>query len=318
MSQPTSLPPMPTRRALASVTSVLLLLFTIVPAVAQDDQPGDRPTIVVTTEMLGWLTREVAGDEADVSVLIQDVDPHAFEPSARDAESIYGADLIVANGLGLEEGLGDILERAAADGVPTFTATDHITVRESDETDHEEDGDEAEHELSHAGGDPHLWLDPVAMRDVALALMPVIGALGVHTEERGADLATALEALDDEARSTLDVVPDERRRLVSGHESLGYFADRYGFELVGAVVPGLSTQGEVSAGELAALIETIEREGVPAIFTELGTPLPVASAVSEESGATVVELRVEQLPDDGSYLTFIRGIATTIAEALGG
>jgi zinc/manganese transport system substrate-binding protein len=97
---------------------------------------------------------------------------------------------------------------------------------------------------------------------------------------------------------------------------MGYFADRYGFTLIGALIPGLSSQGEVSAGELAELVETIRREDVPAIFVERGTPRRVVDAVAEETGAKVVELALEQLPADGSYETFIRRIAQSVADAL--
>ncbi len=122
------------------------------------------------------------------------------------------------------------------------------------------------------------------MRDVAIALVPVLEEAGVSVDERGDALVSTLEQLDAEARTVLSVVPPERRRLVTGHESLGYFADRYGFELVGAVVPGFSSQGEVSAGELAQLVETIRDLGVPAIFTEVGTPASVAAAVADRDG----------------------------------
>jgi zinc/manganese transport system substrate-binding protein len=154
------------------------------------------------------------------------------------------------------------------------------------------------------------------MRDVATALVPVLEGVGVSVAERGGALVSTLEQLDAEARTILSVVPPERRRLVTGHESLGYYADRYGFEVVGAVVPGFSSQGEVSAGELAKLVETIRDSAVPVIFTEVGTPASVATAVAEETGAVIVELPTEQLPEDGSYPSFIRLISTRIAEAL--
>ena len=155
------------------------------------------------------------------------------------------------------------------------------------------------------------------MRDVAVALVPVLEECGVSVDGRGDALVSTLEQLDGEARTVMSVVPLERRRLVTGHESLGYFADRHSFELIGAVVPGFSSQGEVSAGELAELVETIRDSGVTAIFTELRTPVSVAAAVAAETGAVIVELPTEQLPEDGSYLSFIRLISTRVAEALG-
>jgi zinc/manganese transport system substrate-binding protein len=117
-------------------------------------------------------------------------------------------------------------------------------------------------------------------------------------------------------RTMLEPVPAANRKLVTGHESMGYFADRYGFVLVGAVIPGLTTQGEVSAGELSRLKSEIEEQQVPAIFTEVGTPAAVVEAIAREAAVQVVELHTITLPDDGSYLTFIREIAREVAGAL--
>jgi zinc/manganese transport system substrate-binding protein len=111
-------------------------------------------------------------------------------------------------------------------------------------------------------------------------------------------------------------VPEANRKLVTGHESMGYFADRYGFTVIGTVIPGLGTHGEVSAGELAHLKEEIEHEGVSTIFSEIGTPTAVVEAISREAGARVVELPSHTLPADGSYFTFIREIATAVADGL--
>ena len=286
----------------ALIICVALTVAMAHPTVAQEPEAGSHPSIVVTTEMLGWLVEELVDGDADVTVLMHGVDPHAWEPSARDTEALFDADLIVTNGLGLEAGLQDALEEADNGGIPIFTATDHITVRQGD--------------ADHASGDPHFWLDPLAMREVAWALARPLGKIGVDVGDRGDAVAAALEVLWMEAGNILDTVPPEARKLVSGHESLGYFADRFGFELIGAIVPGLSSQGEASAGELAALIETIRREHVPAIFAELGTPASVVEAVAAETGAEVIELPTEQLPSDGSYETFIRTIAKRIAKGL--
>ncbi len=114
----------------------------------------------------------------------------------------------------------------------------------------------------------------------------------------------------------LAVVPDEDRKLVTGHRSMGYFADRYGFELIGTVIPGLSTSGEPTARELAELISDIRDNDVPAVFAEVGTPQSVAQAVADDSGAELVTLTTSTLPEDGSYSSLIREMATTIAGAL--
>jgi zinc/manganese transport system substrate-binding protein len=281
----------------------------------------DRPSVVVTYAVLGAVVADLVGDAANVTVLMGDgVDPHDWAPSARDIETVTNADLVVANGLDLEEGLIDVLEQAEADGVPVFHATDHITVRELDDDGHA-DEDEDEHadedEHGHAAGDPHFWVDPIAMRDVVTALGTTLATVGVDVAGRAADLEGRLTELDEETRASLEVIPADGRKLVTGHESMGYFADRYDFTLIGAVVPGLSSQGEVSAGELAALRDEIVAEGVPAIFTEVGTPAAVVEAIGQEAGVQVVELPSHNLPEDGSYFSFIRAISSAIAGALG-
>ncbi|MEX1171614.1 MAG: metal ABC transporter substrate-binding protein, partial [Chloroflexota bacterium] len=165
-------------------------------------------------------------------------------------------------------------------------------------------------------GDPHFWVDPVSMRDVVLALATTLESVGVDVADRATDLAGRLDDLDAEVRDVLEAVPADGRKLVTGHESMGYFADRYDFRLIGAVIPGLTSQGEVSAGELATLKDEIDEEGVRAIFTEIGTPSAVVESIGSETGVQVVELPSHSLPEDGSYFTLIREIAGAIASAL--
>ncbi len=155
------------------------------------------------------------------------------------------------------------------------------------------------------------------MRRVAAAMAATMrDDLGLDLGERARQQDERLAALDGEVRATLAQVPAARRKLVTGHESLGYLARRYGYELVGAVIPGLSSQAGVSASELAELQEQIRAEGVDVVFTEIGTPRQVADAIAGQAGARVVELASHTMPADGSYETFMREMATAIADAL--
>lgn len=326
-------PAVPSRVAAVAIGAALLLISgTSGQASAASEPPHEQPTVVVTTSILGAVVSDLLGDRARVAVLMGNgVDPHDWAPSAQDLESIYRADLVVANGLDLEEGLHDALTTARADGVLVFEATDHITVRSVAETadDHEDEGhaqdtaaapsDDAPAEdgdHAHGAADPHFWVDPVSMRGVVEALGPVLGELGIDVGDRQADLVARLTSLDAEVRDILSAVPPDARRLVTGHESMGYFADRYDFQMVGTVIPGLSTQGEVSARAMADLAAAIREAGVSVIFAEVGTPQAVTEAIAGETGARVVELPTHLLPEDGSYLTFISGIAAAVAEAL--
>jgi zinc/manganese transport system substrate-binding protein len=307
-------------------------------------EPVELQTVVVTHSVLGAVVSDLVGDAAEVVVLMPNgADPHDWEASAKDIEAVNSAAVVVANGLDLEESLVDTLETAESDGATVFYASDHIDVRtigegeiggsHSDEHGHEDehDGEEkAEDEHGHedekaedehsdhgAGAeDPHLWMDPLAMSDVVEALAPVLAEAGVDVTDRVADVQADLEGLDTEVAETLSVIDDVDRQLVSGHESLGYFADRYGFVLVGAVIPGLTSQAEASAGDLAELKETMTAAGVTTIFTEIGTPDSVVQAIADEVGAQVVELGTHTLPDDGTYRTFMLDIATLVADGL--
>jgi zinc/manganese transport system substrate-binding protein len=300
----------------AVVASLGLAVLALGPASAQSPSAvsAEPIDIVVTTTILGAVVQDLVGERADVQILMDGgVDPHDWSPSARDIEAVYAADLVVENGLGLEESLHDALEEAQANGVLVFAATDVIEPRAAgEEPSHAPD----EEDHDHGAVDPHFWTDPVAMRTVVDRLAPVIGDLGLDVTDRQADLDMRLDALDEEVRGIIATIPEDRRKLVTGHESMGYFADRYGLDLVGAILPGLSSQGEVSARELATITQLIRDEGVSVIFTEIGTPQSVADAIASETGVRVVELPSHTLPTDGSYETFIREIATAIAGAL--
>ncbi len=269
------------------------------------DAPGE-PTVVVTTSILGDVVRNLVGDDVRVEVLMPDgVDPHAFAPSARQAAALRAADVLVQNGLGFEAGLEDTLEAAAGDGAVLVTATDGVDV---------------------LGDDPHFFTDPVRMRDAATH---IADSLADHVEgldtpafrSRADRYLQALEALDDDVATILAEVPTSRRTLVTNHEVFAYLADRYGFTVLGSIVPGGSTLGEPSASALADLAAAIEAAGVPAVFVETSSPTRLAEALAAEGrDVDVVELYSEALGGAGSdgatYIDMVRANARRIAEAL--
>ena len=282
---------------------------------AKSAKPSGKKQIAVTYSVLGSLVKELVGDQAEVRVMIPNgLDVHEWEPSAADIEALTRADLIVQNGLGLEGGMEKALEQAKKEGVPFFTASEHVTVRRvgSGEGIPGDDPDQA------AGAeDPHLWTDPLAAKAVVDALSADIESrFGFKVEGQREVMDRELEALDVEIKAKVEALPVEKRRLVTGHESLGYFAQRYGFKLVGAVVPSLSTQAEVSAGELASLRKAIEANGVSVVFTETGAPPQVVKALAREAKIRAIELEVHAMPPDGGYLAFERRLAETVVEGL--
>jgi zinc/manganese transport system substrate-binding protein len=235
----------------------------------------------------------------------------------------------------------EAIEEAESNGVAVFHATDHVEVIEfgagghdhAEEETHAEDevvtaesvvGTEAkaedehsdEHGDEHADGDPHFWTSPVEMAAVVLSLGEALSDLGIDVGDRAAMAAERLTNLDQEVSKIVETIPADQRILITGHESLGYFAHQYEFEVVGTVIPSLSSEAEASAGELAELKAVIEAEGVTVIFTELGTSPDVVAALADDAGVDVVELSTHFLPEDGTYASFVLDLASTISGAL--
>lgn len=276
-----------------------------------------KPVVVVTYSVLGAAVKEIVGDAAEVTVIIPNgQDPHDYAASPKDIEALRSAALVVANGNDLEEGLEDALTQTAAAGVPVFFATEHITARELSKT--EQDQDHADdHGHDHGSVDPHFWTSPKAMAEMAPPLAAALGtAIGADLTAQGATASTAFTALDGEIRTVMSAVPVGRCKLITGHESLGYFAEAYGCEVVGAIIPSLSSTAETSAKQLADLKKVVAAAGVPAIFTELGTSESVAAQLADEAGVTVVVLTTHGVPDSGTYGDFVRELARSIVGAL--
>ena len=304
------------RRSLIACFAIGSLVTTAGCGGEDSSSTSDRPSVVVTYSILGAVVADVVGDAADVQVLMPNgIDPHEWEPSAKDIELLNQADLIVSNGLDLEGNVMEAIEAAEKDGVDVFHATDHIDVIEFGAGGHDDD-EEAVHDDEHGSGDPHFWTSAVEMAAVVEALGVALADIGIDTGDRAAMTKEELLNIDQEIRGLVESIPVESRILVTGHESLGYFAHEYEFEVVGAVIPSLSSEAEASAGDLAALKQTIADEGVSVIFTEMGTSPDVVEALADEAQVSVVELSTHFLPEDGSYKAFILQLASMISVAL--
>lgn len=288
-------------------------------------------TVVVTTPVLGDIVENLVGDLATVEVLMpRGADPHQFQPSARQVVTLGEADLAVVNGGGLEAGLDDAIETAADDGVPVFTAVDHVETLVADATG--DAGDEGGAD-GHSGDDghdhdvdPHITTDQTRMIDVTTALADTLAAEvpGLDTDafrDRADAYIAELHQLDREVTLTIARIPDDRRLLVTEHRVFGYFADRYGFRIVGAVIPSTTSEATPSARDLDDLAAAVADHDVPAIFVEAGSDGRLARTLADEvGGVEVVELYGETLGEPGSgtdtYIGMIRTNATRIADAL--
>ena len=300
--------------------SVLFSLILFFSTFASSCQPSTgvtngKKSIVVTYSVLGAVVKELVGDKANVTVSIPNgLDPHEWEPSAKDIEAVNKADLVVQNGLGLEGGMGKTLELAKTNGVKFFTASDYIIIRHVGAGEGIPTGDP---DQTVGAPDPHLWMDPAAMKSIVTALAGELkNDFDMDVSSEAQSLNARLDTLDSEIKQMVAAVPPENRKLVTGHESMGYFAARYGFTLVGVIIPSLTTQAEVSAADLAALKKTIAVSKVKVVFTELGTPPAVADTIASETGIKVVQLSTHVIPADGSYFTFMKNLATTVTAAL--
>ncbi|WP_067243322.1 zinc ABC transporter substrate-binding protein AztC [Microbacterium resistens] len=294
--------------------ALLLGLVLALAGCAAPSSSGTRPQIVVTTNILGDVVRAVAGDQADVTTLMKpNADPHSFEISAQEAALLGTADLAVSNGLGLEEGLQQHLDRAAESGVDMVVAGNAIEVLAYGP---ENDG----------APDPHFWTDPQRMVDVVDALEDALagidgideGAIRAHADAYRAELAD----LDAEMTTAFSAIPEDHRALVTNHHVFGYLADRFGFRIVGAVIPGGTTLAAPSAADLRDLAVAIEEAGVPTIFAESSQPDRLVQVLAREAGirVDVVELFTESLtgPGEGAdtYLTMMRTNTERIAQGL--
>ena len=295
---------------------------------------GDGATIAVTTTVLGDVVANLVGDEATVDVVMPaNADPHEFQPSARQAVALRDADVLVVNGAGFEAGLDDTVDAAEDDGVVVFTAIDHVdtlATGEQGDVHAEEEGetdDHAEEDADdHGDVDPHFFTDPSRMAEAAEALVDVLAAEVSDLDttafrDRAAAYVDELRALDGEVETILAPVPEDRRTLVTNHDVFAYFADRYGFEVVGAVIPSATTEAAPSAGELDDLAATIAAHDVPAIFADTSSPAELADTLAGDVGdIAVVELFSESLGDAGTeagtYAGMVRTNATRIADAL--
>jgi zinc/manganese transport system substrate-binding protein len=323
-----------TRRTAGVLASVVAALASTVLGGCGDegDAGGGTSTgvrIVATNSIWADVASNVAcdGSAQVVSLLPPGADPHAYEPSMADRGRMEEASVVVANGLGLEASLDDSLESVEDGGVPVFRATDHVsTLPFSGEVDHGEE-DSGGGDAGHDGDDPHIWQDPMRTAAVAAALGDFLveaGDLDAESVRRCVQLYTAeLEALDAEVEEMTSGVPNEQRVLVTNHDALGYFADRYGFEVLGTVIPGPGTLAETNPAEIEALAQAIVEAGVPAVFVEEQHSDADARALADRVGEVeVVTLHTDALGEQGSgaatYLEMIRSNGDLVSRALGG
>jgi ABC-type Zn uptake system ZnuABC Zn-binding protein ZnuA len=243
---------------------------------------GEKLSAVATTNIVGDVVAQVGGEAIDLTVLMAlGQDPHSYEPAPADVADIETAHVVFVNGFALEEGVLAVIE-PLEDRVPVVPVSAGIKAR----------GFGGEHdERAHAGADPHTWMDPhnveVWAANVADVLSELDSANAATYRANARSYTESLGGLDAYIVEQVSRIPEAERKLVTNHESLGYFADRYGFEVVGTVFIGASELASPSAGEMAALVDTIQDQGAQAIFVETTVSDELASVVADEVGYEV-------------------------------
>ncbi|MEJ6512057.1 MAG: metal ABC transporter substrate-binding protein [Actinomycetota bacterium] len=267
-----------------------------------------KPTVIATTSILGDLVQQIGGNDVNVDVLIpRGADPHDFEPSASQAAGLRDATLIVANGLGLEERLEGTLQSASKDGATVFEVGPLIDPLNRPDTDQP---------------DPHFWLDPDRMIRAASLVADELGRVtGLDRSRLNANLKTytdTVQVATAYATLTLNTVPETQRLLVTNHDALEYFANRFGYKVIGTIIPGGSTLAEPSASDLRELVVTIQTSGATAIFSESTSSSKLADTVGREVGKkiSIVELSTDTLGESGSPTSTYQGLITTTARLI--
>ena len=322
-------------------SAALVLLSTVFlascaaspPEPEQDSAPApvapavQGPEIVVSNSILGSVVSDIVecaiGDSRSVTVLMPlGTDPHDFQPSSEQVATMVRAEVVVANGLGLETGLEGGLQAAREDGALVLELAPLVDPLEWSEIgEHDHEG----HDHGSEEFDPHFWMDMSRMALAAGILGDTLAEVtGDDTyAECGVQVGGGINDAEADVIEVLAVIEPEKRLLVTGHESLGYFAARYDFEVIGVVIPGGSTLGAPDSQELARLVDVVRDNGVSAIFGNSASNPAVLEALAQEAGGVdVVELYIESAGPEGSgaedYAGMMLENARLIADALSG
>ena len=268
---------------------------------------GGRTVAVATTTQAGDLLRAVAGDRAAVRRLLNaNSDPHAYEPRPSDVRAVTGADVVVRSGGDVDDWLGGVLDNAGSHA-KVLNLLDAVHARRGG-----------------GGVDPHWWQDPrnaeIAVRRIRDALTAADPAGRAVYAANARRYVARLRRLDGAIAACMAAIPAQRRKLVTDHDALGYYADRYGIDVVGTVIPALSTQAQASAGAVARLVRTIRAAHVGAIFSESSVNPKLARAIARDAGARLgAPLYADTLGPAGSPGATLVGSlrANTLALAAG-
>ncbi len=303
------------------LATAFLITFAALSACSSGGSSDGRLKVVATTSQIGDMTANVGGDAISLTTLLQgNQDPHDFEPKPSDFRAMSSADLILRNGLDLDA----FADKAIGGSNATIVVvTDGIDLLPASKQELSTQGTQAETDTRN--GDPHVWHSvpnaEIMVRNIRDALVAADPA-NAETYQQNADAYLAqLDALDTEIRSEVAAVPQACRRLVTDHDAFGYFAEEYGFQVIGAVIPSTTTEAAASASDIADLVDLIRKEKVPAIFAEQSVNSALSQQVAREAGVEIIDtLYGDSLGAKGSngdtYIKMMQANASTITNAL--
>lgn len=307
------------RKNIISLISVFFITSIILTACSGNETNDQRKLqVVATTSILANVVEQVAGEYANVSSIVPvGSNEHEYQPAPRDIAAVSDADLVFEVGLGLEEFMSTIIENAS-EGTKTVTVSEGITTREF----HGVSGDT--HADEHSAGDPHVWLDPanviVWVQNIQTALSEADPAHASQYQANAEAYIVSLAQLDTWITDQVSAIPISERKIVTDHLLFGYFAEKYGFEVIGAVIPSYSSSAQPSAQEMAALEDAIRSYGVKVILVGNNVNPDLASRIAQDTGIALVTFYTGSLSEpDGpasTYIDYMKYNVTTIMNAL--
>lgn len=293
----------------------------------QTSNPTSQPhklRVMATTNIIGDVVSQIGGDAIQLTVLLPvGTDPHTFDPTPQDMSMLSESDILFANGAGLESFLDRFIANAGETGstgkVTIVSLSQGINLRQFQAQPKQNNNDNQEQ-----GIDPHIWFDPNNVKVWAQTIQQNLSDLDpAHAEtylHNTNAYLTQLDELDAWITEQVSQIPKINRKMVSDHQVLGYFADRYGFEIVGTVIPSFSSASQPSAKDLASLEDLIRNLNVPAIFVGINTNPNLAEQVASDTGVKVIPIYTGSLSAPGgpadSYLAFIRTDVSAISKTL--
>ncbi len=292
---------------------VILLLLSACTGTRSAPSSSERIPVVATTTILADVVSCVGGDQVAITTLVPPgSNEHEYQPSPQDIATVADAALVFEVGLGLEEFMSTVIANAGTQIQPVIVS-DGIATREFTAN-----ADE------HFSADPHVWMDPanvvIWVQNIEAALTSYDPAHKELYHANSTAYIAELKALDQWITDQVAQIPPENRKIVTDHMLFGYFAEKYGFTIVGALIPSYSSVAEPSARELAALEDAIRQYGVKVILLGNTVNPALADQVASDTGTRLVQFYTGSLsaPDGPAptYLDYMRFNVNTIVEAL--